>query len=243
MVSIGGGNKILKPDKPPVIQYGRSDTGKPSIQDSLRSNYCRKLVEMAFRTISGENGFVMGKIALARVRVRQNTLASSVGGNALAKVRVHQAPFSTDVGMTRKTCQGNMVCMHDRLSNQTNPSQIRNHTSVKNRWRKKKKKHKKNKKEDDNESDHLIIISGDEAENGATGQVYTIDAAKNMNFDKLFHVEAKKFGYEPKSSFESISLAAVIQTQSLINPPMSRFTPAPNQSRRRNANQSVMVYG
>ncbi|TXG60878.1 hypothetical protein EZV62_012241 [Acer yangbiense] len=47
---------------------------------------------------------------------------------------------------------------------------------------KKKKEHKKNKKEDDNESDQPIIIAGDEAENGAAGQVYTIDAAKNMNY-------------------------------------------------------------
>ncbi|TXG50938.1 hypothetical protein EZV62_023462 [Acer yangbiense] len=65
---------------------------------------------------------------------------------------------------------------------------------------KKKKKYKKNKKKDDNESDHPIIVAGDEAENGAAGQVYTIDAAKNMNYDELFPVEAKKFGYEPKSA-------------------------------------------
>ncbi|KAK3229634.1 hypothetical protein Dsin_001515 [Dipteronia sinensis] len=65
---------------------------------------------------------------------------------------------------------------------------------------KKKKKHKKNKKEDDNESDHPIIIAGDEAKNGAAGQVYTIDGTKNMNYDELFPVQAKKFGYEPKSS-------------------------------------------
>ncbi|KAK2665780.1 hypothetical protein Ddye_004354 [Dipteronia dyeriana] len=53
-----------------------------------------------------------------------------------------------------------------------------------------------------------------------------------MNDDELFPVEAEKFGYEPKSIFKSISLAAVIQTQLRINPPQSRFTPAPKQSRQ-----------
>ncbi|KAK2663199.1 hypothetical protein Ddye_001773 [Dipteronia dyeriana] len=52
---------------------------------------------------------------------------------------------------------------------------------VKNCWRKKKKKHKKNKKEGGNESDHPIIIVGNEAENVVVGQVYTIDSAKNLS--------------------------------------------------------------
>ncbi|KAK2664606.1 hypothetical protein Ddye_003180 [Dipteronia dyeriana] len=73
---------------------------------------------------------------------------------------------------------------------------------------KKKKKHKKNNKEGDNESDHPIIIAGEEAENVAAGQVYTIDAAKNMNYDELFPVEAKKFGYEPKSNAAAAAAAA-----------------------------------
>ncbi|KAK3220533.1 hypothetical protein Dsin_014503 [Dipteronia sinensis] len=54
-----------------------------------------------------------------------------------------------------------------------------------------------------------------------SGKVFTIDTTKNMNYDEIFPVEAKTFGYKPKSSFESISLVAVIQTQSRINPPLS----------------------
>lgn len=38
----------------------------------------------------------------------------------------------------------------------------------------------------------------------ATGgaEIYTIDAAKKMKYDELFPVEAKRFGYEPKSKEE-----------------------------------------
>ncbi|KAL5748709.1 hypothetical protein ACOSP7_025752 [Xanthoceras sorbifolium] len=73
---------------------------------------------------------------------------------------------------------------------------------------KKKKKNKLKKKEDDNESDHPNIVDADEADNGAPGKVYTIDAAKNMNYDELFPVEAKKFGYDPKSSAASAAAKA-----------------------------------
>ncbi|KAK7370147.1 hypothetical protein VNO80_12204 [Phaseolus coccineus] len=33
---------------------------------------------------------------------------------------------------------------------------------------------------------------------------YTIDAAKRMKYDQLFPVEAKKFGYQPKTNFNSV---------------------------------------
>ncbi|KAK2650621.1 hypothetical protein Ddye_018110 [Dipteronia dyeriana] len=63
---------------------------------------------------------------------------------------------------------------------------------------KKKKKHKKNNKEDDNEFDHPKL-----------SPVYTIDAAKNMNYNKLFPVEAKKFDYEPKSSAAATKIKTI----------------------------------
>ncbi|GFZ07635.1 Protein ELYS like [Actinidia chinensis var. chinensis] len=36
------------------------------------------------------------------------------------------------------------------------------------------------------------------------GDIYTIDAAKRMKYDQLFPVEAKKFGYDPKSIVRSV---------------------------------------
>lgn len=38
----------------------------------------------------------------------------------------------------------------------------------------------------------------------AEGSEYTIDAAKRMKYDQLFPVEAKKFGYQPKTNFNSV---------------------------------------
>ncbi|KAL9330383.1 hypothetical protein ACSQ67_005386 [Phaseolus vulgaris] len=38
----------------------------------------------------------------------------------------------------------------------------------------------------------------------AEASEYTIDAAKRMKYDQLFPVEAKKFGYQPKTNFNSV---------------------------------------
>jgi len=72
----------------------------------------------------------------------------------------------------------------------------------------KKKKKKKNKNPNPNldlEDETLIEEEikeklVDEAESSE----YTIDAAKKMKYDQLFPVEAKKFGYEPKTKVKSV---------------------------------------
>ena len=70
----------------------------------------------------------------------------------------------------------------------------------------KKKKKKKSKKTVSEEAavDHEEVISGDTE---GYGEVYTIDAAKRMKYDQLFPVEAKKFGYDPKSTSKSVEQA------------------------------------
>ncbi|OVA13418.1 hypothetical protein BVC80_8777g17 [Macleaya cordata] len=78
-----------------------------------------------------------------------------------------------------------------------------------------KKKHKKkktnkstiqNSSEEPQPSDEAIAgASVVETNGGETiGDIYTIDAAKRMKYDELFPVEAKKFGYEPKSVSKSV---------------------------------------
>ncbi|KAJ0234524.1 hypothetical protein HA466_0275290 [Hirschfeldia incana] len=42
---------------------------------------------------------------------------------------------------------------------------------------------------------------------GKDNDIYSIDAAKKRKYDELFPVEAKKFGYVPKSSFDSVAEA------------------------------------
>ncbi|KAI3831043.1 hypothetical protein MKX03_011650 [Papaver bracteatum] len=89
-----------------------------------------------------------------------------------------------------------------------------------------KKKHKKNKKnkpsKEENPSDEIEIVPGDSVVEpdgdgetsagaggggGGGGDIYTIDAAKRMKYDQLFPVEAKKFGYDPKSVSKSVENA------------------------------------
>ncbi|ESQ30160.1 hypothetical protein EUTSA_v10011878mg [Eutrema salsugineum] len=73
---------------------------------------------------------------------------------------------------------------------------------------KKKKKHKKNKEKlevqnmapDGSETSAAAAAVGDD-------DIYSIDAAKKKKYDELFPVEAKKFGYIPKSNFESVAEA------------------------------------
>ncbi|KAL1217820.1 hypothetical protein V5N11_009592 [Cardamine amara subsp. amara] len=69
---------------------------------------------------------------------------------------------------------------------------------------KKKKKHKKNKEKLDGAEEVKIAPDGSTASTAAVGDdIYSIDAAKKKKYDELFPVEAKKFGYIPKSNFES----------------------------------------
>lgn len=82
----------------------------------------------------------------------------------------------------------------------------------------KKVKKKKNKNKDTNpnpnpnpnhEGQEEILLDMDndkQVEGGGQGQgsEYTIDAAKRMKYEQLFPVEAKKFGYQPKTNFKSV---------------------------------------
>lgn len=70
---------------------------------------------------------------------------------------------------------------------------------------KKKKKHKKNKEKlDGAEGEVKMSPDASAATSAAVGDdIYSIDAAKKKKYDELFPVEAKKFGYIPKSNFES----------------------------------------
>ncbi|XP_050375907.1 uncharacterized protein LOC126793431 [Argentina anserina] len=67
-----------------------------------------------------------------------------------------------------------------------------------------KKKKKKKKPIDDAIAsvdlvgDDAIAAAEGGAEAGAEEASYSIDAAKRMNYDELFPVEAKKFNYDPK---------------------------------------------
>ena len=74
---------------------------------------------------------------------------------------------------------------------------------------------KKNKNKNPNEHDENPAIDeqqqqqeGEEVqqqgEGSASGEAYTIDAAKRMKYEQLFPVEAKKFGYQPKTNFKSV---------------------------------------
>ncbi|XAR48275.1 hypothetical protein NMG60_11031034 [Bertholletia excelsa] len=81
-----------------------------------------------------------------------------------------------------------------------------------------KKKSKKNKSkekhyklsvdEHEQEEPEIATDAGGGKEDGsiatAGGEVYTIDAAKRMKYEQLFPVEAKKFGYDPKSNVRSV---------------------------------------
>ncbi|EEF37749.1 uncharacterized protein LOC8289786 [Ricinus communis] len=78
---------------------------------------------------------------------------------------------------------------------------------------KKNKNKKKNKKQQqlhdkDDDHDQNDSVVGDVEKNSETaagGEVYTIDAAKKLQYEQLFPVEAKKFGYKEKiADFKSV---------------------------------------
>ena len=74
----------------------------------------------------------------------------------------------------------------------------------------KKKKKKKKAKQDDSingDGDETVSALAETAE-GEAGDaedrsIYTIDAAKRMNYEELFPVETKKFGYDPANKDRS----------------------------------------
>ncbi|XP_057951339.1 uncharacterized protein LOC131146072 [Malania oleifera] len=77
-----------------------------------------------------------------------------------------------------------------------------------------RKKKKQKKKEEAKNRDEEAGAAGDpehdfgevaaDGGDGGGGDIYTIDAAKRMKYDELFPVEAKKFGYDPKSKSKSV---------------------------------------
>lgn len=73
---------------------------------------------------------------------------------------------------------------------------------------KKKKKQKKNKDKLDAPEVEKIAPDASATSAAAAGDdIYSIDAAKKKKYDDLFPVEAKKFGYVPKSNFDSVAEA------------------------------------
>lgn len=73
------------------------------------------------------------------------------------------------------------------------------------------KKHKKHsKKLKDKDVDNLDGSDASQpsadapSDAGTAGETYTIDAAKRLNYGQLFPVEAKKFGYDPKSTLKTV---------------------------------------
>ncbi|CAN8303316.1 unnamed protein product [Cochlearia groenlandica] len=73
------------------------------------------------------------------------------------------------------------------------------------------KKNKKRKTKNKSKIDLLEVDETNESASSAAAaaaagkdDIYSIDAAKKKKYDELFPVEAKKFGYIPKSSFESV---------------------------------------
>lgn len=72
---------------------------------------------------------------------------------------------------------------------------------------KKKKKQKKNKQKLDGADTEKMAPNSSANSSTPANDIYSIDAAKKKKYDDLFPVEAKKFGYIPKSNFESVAEA------------------------------------
>ncbi|CAE6009942.1 unnamed protein product [Arabidopsis arenosa] len=70
--------------------------------------------------------------------------------------------------------------------------------------KKNKKKQKKKKEKLEGEVKMAPDGSATSAAAVVDDDIYSIDAAKKKKYDDLFPVEAKKFGYIPKSNFESM---------------------------------------
>lgn len=81
--------------------------------------------------------------------------------------------------------------------------------SIEKKGKNKKKKRTTASAAEDEDSGHNPNPNPDElvetpTDKKAEGSEYTIDAAKRMKYDQLFPVEAKKFGYQPKTNFNSV---------------------------------------
>ncbi|CAH8392327.1 unnamed protein product [Eruca vesicaria subsp. sativa] len=74
---------------------------------------------------------------------------------------------------------------------------------------KKNKKPKKKKEKLDGASVEKMAPDGAATSSApdVKDDLYSIDAAKKRKYDELFPVEAKKFGYVPKSNFDSVAEA------------------------------------
>lgn len=78
--------------------------------------------------------------------------------------------------------------------------------TIKKNKKQKQKKNKNKDKLDDGADVEKMTPDGAAASSAADGKddIYSIDAAKKRKYDELFPVEAKKFGYVPKSNFDSV---------------------------------------
>lgn len=76
---------------------------------------------------------------------------------------------------------------------------------------KKKKKNKSKVADHGIESDNPTAPDAVAADNVSAGEVFTIDAAKNMNYDQLFPVEAKKFGYDAELAAAARSKSKTVE--------------------------------
>ncbi|KAJ4972999.1 hypothetical protein NE237_006173 [Protea cynaroides] len=80
--------------------------------------------------------------------------------------------------------------------------------TVKSIDKKNKKKKKKSKENISDEAQASELAGGvsvvDKDQGEIAGEVFTIDAGKRLKYDQLFPVEAKKFGYDPKSMTKSV---------------------------------------
>ncbi|XP_043715524.1 uncharacterized protein LOC122663921 [Telopea speciosissima] len=78
--------------------------------------------------------------------------------------------------------------------------------SIDKKNKKKKKKSKQNLIDETSQASEFAsdgsVANIDTSDTAA--EVYTIDPAKKLKYEQLFPVEAKKFGYDPKSTSKSV---------------------------------------
>ncbi|KAG2307463.1 hypothetical protein Bca4012_083520 [Brassica carinata] len=82
--------------------------------------------------------------------------------------------------------------------------------TIKKNKKKQKKKKNKDKLDDGADVEKMMTPDGSATSSSAADvkdDIYSIDAAKKRKYDELFPVEAKKFGYVPKSNFDSVAEA------------------------------------
>ncbi|KAL5562733.1 hypothetical protein UlMin_032480 [Ulmus minor] len=77
-------------------------------------------------------------------------------------------------------------------------------TSSKSIGKKKKKKQPKLDPQNNNGTEPAEVDVSAATDGSGGVSEYTIDAAKRMKYEQLFPVEAKKFGYNPKSEVKAV---------------------------------------